>query len=83
MTSHCANPACSIPLGHLRDGRLFQFEVRLRIPISTDHHKTLPISVRKLPTSLSHFWLCGRCASTLTLVFDALKGVIIKPLPAA
>src|SRR5205823_8587631 len=28
MVPQCANPACRAPLRYLRDGRLFQFEVR-------------------------------------------------------
>jgi hypothetical protein len=33
--------------------------------------------------SLSHFWLCGECSSKLTLVFDQVKAVVVKPNMAA
>jgi hypothetical protein len=79
VTSHCANPDCSIPLRYLRDGRLFQFEIRSESP-----HAMYPfVERRRSPRSISHFWLCGQCSSTFTLVFDTLKGVIVKPRPAA
>jgi hypothetical protein len=68
MVTKCANPDCSIPLRYLRDGRLFQFEVRS------------PAPSRKLSRQVAHFWLCGSCSSTLTLAFDATSGVRVVPL---
>jgi hypothetical protein len=76
MTSHCANPDCAVPLRFLRDGRLYQFEVR---PQAASNLVASPNSSR----SLSHFWLCGECASKLTLVFDQMKAVVVKPNIAA
>lgn len=77
MVSHCANPACGTPLRYLRDGRLFQFEVRPQ-PATAP-----PSSSPKGPRTVTHFWLCGRCASKLTLVFDQLQAVVLKPTAAA
>jgi hypothetical protein len=68
MVTNCANPACSVPLRYLRDGRLFQFEVRSRL------------QPRKLSRQVAHFWLCGRCSSTFTLTFDPTTGVQLVPL---
>ena len=82
VTSHCANPNCAIPLRLLRDGRLFQFEVRQELPTGGGPRDTF-LTPGRQPRNVSHFWLCGRCASTLTLVFDLLKGVIVKPRPAS
>lgn len=76
MVSNCANPACAVPLRYLRDGRLYQFEVR---PKSADHQ---PFPSSKGPRKVSHFWLCGECASKLTLVFDQLRAVVLKPTAA-
>jgi hypothetical protein len=67
MIKECANPACSVPLRYLRDGRLFQFEVRSRS------------SARKVCRQVAHFWLCGQCSRALTLVFDPLSGVQVVP----
>jgi hypothetical protein len=68
MVTKCANPTCSIPLRYLRDGRLFQFEVRSRG------------ESRRLSRQVAHFWLCGNCSSSLTLVFDPASGVRVVPL---
>jgi hypothetical protein len=83
VTSHCANPACAIPLRYLRDGRLFQFEVRAEAKSAEDATANVYRLIKRTPRSISHFWLCGQCASAFTLVFDTLKGVIVKPRPAA
>jgi hypothetical protein len=77
MTSHCANPACSVPLTVLRDGRLFQFEVR---PQTSEEE---PTASAKPARNVTHFWLCGECSSKLTLVFDQLQAVVVKPAVAA
>jgi hypothetical protein len=72
VTSHCANPACAVPLRFLRDGRIFQFEVRMQA--AAERWAKLPN-----PRKISHFWLCGKCSSKLTLVFDQLNAVVLKP----
>jgi len=82
MVSNCANPACSVPLKYLRDGRLFQFEVRaLSLAVSADTDQ-VP-GKRKGCREISHFWLCGQCASSFTLIFDQVRGVTVVPLRTA
>lgn len=78
MVSRCANPACLAPLRYLRDGRLFQFEIRsLIVPgLKAARAKTRADSSRQV----SHFWLCGQCSSNLTLTFDGTQGVKLIPL---
>jgi len=68
MVTQCANPGCAVPLRYLRDGRLFQFEVRSRI------------QARKLSRQVAHFWLCGKCSSLMTLMFDPVSGVQVIPV---
>jgi hypothetical protein len=80
MTSHCANPECAVPLRYLRDGRIFQFEIRNGFSKVADDK---PITVGDRVRRVSHFWLCGQCSSKLTLAFDAIKGVVIRPRAAA
>jgi len=76
MTSNCcANPECATPLQMLRDGRIFQFEIRPAIKQGWG-----PSISEKLSRTLSHFWLCGQCSPKWTLVFDQLRGVVVKPL---
>lgn len=74
MVSKCANPQCSTPFHYLRTGKLFQLEVsngsrepHLVTPEKRRHHR-------------EHFWLCGDCAATLTLVMDKSRGVIAVPI---
>jgi hypothetical protein len=76
MTSHCANPDCAVPLRLLKDGRLYQFAVRPQAPAQE-------LASSGPSRSVSHFWLCGECSSKLTLVFDQLKAVVVKPSVAA
>lgn len=80
MVSRCANPACSAPLRYLRDGRLFQFEIRsLIVPgIRPGRAQARADSSRQV----SHFWLCGQCSCNLTLTFDGAQGVKLIPLAA-
>lgn len=75
MITQCANPACAAALHYLFDGRLFQFEVR-----SHDVDGKSKASSRKLVRRIAHFWLCGRCSSTLSLTFDLSRGVTVVPL---
>jgi hypothetical protein len=77
MVSHCANPDCGVPLRYLREGRLFQFAIRQQ------RDKEISSGFEKSSRAVSHFWLCGRCASKLTLVFDQLQAVVLKPTTSA
>jgi hypothetical protein len=82
MVSHCANPECAAPLVHLRDGRLFQFEVRsFTGPGFTQPGETPKKG--KGSRQVAHFWLCGQCCSNLTLTFEQAKGVTLTSLPTA
>ena len=77
MVSKCANPGCSAPFQYLRDGKVFQLEVRGQ---SSPGPQLL--NAGKPSAHLEHFWLCGACASTLTLLVD--KGqVVTVPLEHA
>ena len=78
MVSNCANPNCGVPLRYLRDGRLFQFEVRALSSGKSESSESPP---KKRPLrQVWHYWLCGSCSSTMTLQFDQLCGLKITPL---
>lgn len=83
MTSHCANPSCLIPLGYLREGRIFQFEVRPQVSTELPSQRSELSTARRISSKLHHFWLCGKCSSTLTLAFDVIRGVVIRPRTTA
>lgn len=78
VVSNCANPKCGIPLRYLRDGRLFQFEVRA-LASNTIREKSRAAKKRPL-RQVWHYWLCGACCSTMTLQFDQFRGLKIMPL---
>jgi hypothetical protein len=76
MLPQCANPACRTPLRYLRDGRLFQFEVR---PVDFERPGQ-PRRMGPAHRQVAHFWLCGNCSLDMTLAFDKEKGVTVTPL---
>ncbi len=69
MISKCANPACSVPFHYMREGRLFRME------FDSDSHGAGPALVGSLKPRrrIEHFWLCGACSATLTLVMNRGK----------
>ncbi len=71
MLSKCANPDCAAPFIYLRDGRLFQ--------INTASGPQL-VTAGRPPQHIEYFWLCGDCASNMTLTFQRGKGVVTVPL---
>jgi hypothetical protein len=74
MLSKCANPSCSTPLIYLREGKIFMLEARPQPPRALSDGKP-PRSVRQI----EHFWLCGACSARLTLVYDEVHGVQVRP----
>ncbi len=76
MISKCANPACSTAFHYLRDGRLFRMETPYEGPSASE-----PLDFRegKPVRRVEHFWLCGKCAASLTLIVDRGK-VVTVPL---
>ncbi len=74
MVSKCANPGCSATFHYLRDGKVFQLQVDAS-------HSEGPRLLRpaRPPAHVEHFWLCGPCAGSLTLLVDNGK-VVTVPL---
>lgn len=78
MISHCANPDCGVPFHHLRGGRLFRFELKSpNLPC-----KDVPNAIcsQKPSSATVYFWLCKNCCSRLSLKFDPLNGVSLRPV---
>ena len=80
MVSKCANPTCSTPLLNLREGRLFQFEVRaISVPcVDPPEAETSEVPTRQI----AHYWLCGPCSKDVSLVLD-VDAVEVVSLPQA
>ncbi len=69
MVGKCANPDCGVPFRYFRDGKLFRFE--LGGPTAQIRAQADGAGRRRV----EDFWLCGSCASTMTLVSQDGVGV--------
>jgi len=72
MLAKCANPTCSAPFRYLHEGKLFRLDLGAGPPSASGH----------VPRQLQYFWLCERCARTMTLEMHAGK-VSARPLCSA
>lgn len=77
MLQKCANPVCTTPFRYLRNGKLFQVEIDRRGDIQIS-----PV-LRQGPVKTEYFWLCDDCAVTVTIKFDASRGLIVAHLRQA
>ena len=73
MLGHCINENCRRPLQTFADGRLFQFEI-VSISVTANDAVAAPFDERPRKET-AHFWLCGNCATTFTLVLDPTHGI--------
>jgi hypothetical protein len=73
MLSKCANPECQNTLHYLREGKVFKVESEVGPFLVTD---------KKPARKVEHFWLCGSCSATWTLIHDKAQGIQMmrKPL---
>lgn len=84
MVSKCANPACSVPLHYLRDGKVVRIEVENASPGDGSSAHMIPFVIGKKPSRrVEHFWLCGKCCLTMNLLWDQEQGVVVVPKAAA
>ena len=87
MVSKCANPACSTPFHYLREGKIFRVEVEVPRPlVSQNDPRTANgsknpflVGARKPMLKLEHFWLCGPCSQSMSLLFEKNSGVSVVP----
>lgn len=82
MVSKCANPDCSAPFRYFHVGKLFRLETmpgfdRRRSLGDDDDLMSRPLR------RVAFYWLCEDCAAKMTLVFDKLNGVSVRPNPGA
>ena len=78
MLARCVNEHCKRPLYSFSEGRLFQFEV-VSISIAASDEGSAPFD-EKPQRDTVHFWLCGQCASTLSLVLEPARGLKLVSL---
>jgi predicted metal-binding protein len=81
MLARCVNENCTRPLHSFSEGRLFQFEV---VSISLAATDDTSASFDEKPQKETvHFWLCGKCAGTFTLVLEPARGLKLLTLEEA
>ena len=68
MLAKCANPSCTNKFRYLREGKLFSFQ---GLPLSTQVSRNFEAK--------EHWWLCAKCAVTLTIHFDPEMGIHVVP----
>lgn len=73
MLARCVNESCKRPLYSFSEGRLFQFEV-VSISLAASDEGSAPFD-EKPQRETVHFWLCGGCASTMSLVLEPARGL--------
>jgi hypothetical protein len=73
MLARCVNDNCNRPLHSFSEGRLFQFEV-VSISLAASDENSAPFDENPQRETV-HFWLCGRCAATSTLVLEPARGL--------
>ena len=78
MLAHCVNPNCYAPLHSFCEGRLFQFEV-VSISVAASDDTAAPFD-EKPERQTAHFWLCGRCADSMTLMLEPARGLRVVPV---
>ena len=73
MLARCVNENCNRPLHSFSEGRLFQFEI-VSISLAATDENSAPFD-EKPQRETVHFWLCGHCAATFTLVLEPARGL--------
>lgn len=81
MLARCVNDSCNRPLHSFSEGRLFQFEV-VSISLAASDENSAPFD-EKPQRETVHFWLCGRCAATFTLVLEPARGLKLMSVDEA
>jgi hypothetical protein len=71
----CANPECGVPFRYFRAGKLFRFDLSAPFALANVQ------SDRETYRRIEDFWLCGSCASKMTLVSEGGLRVTTCPLP--
>src|SRR5437773_12547285 len=74
MLKECANPLCPNAFRVLSQGKLFQMEVDDFVACTNRKNRS--------PRRVERYWLCDRCCSSLTLIFEKGRGMVPLPLPS-
>ena len=78
MLSKCSNPKCNALFRYLHSGKLFRMEVPATFAVA----KEAPEHAKKPPSRTEFFWLCERCSTQMTVIYDQRVGITTRLLPA-
>ena len=79
MLSKCLNQQCSARFRHLGNGRLFRIDFADAAKRNPWEQTAADYAQRT--HAVEHFWLCGRCAATMTVVLAKNGEVQVVELP--
>lgn len=82
MVSKCLNSQCSSAFKYFGRGRLFRIDYREAERKSVLTGKKVVVSIRSKINSIEHFWLCEKCATTMTIELSDAEEVRLVPLEA-
>jgi hypothetical protein len=71
MVTNCANPSCLRPFRYLRGGKLFLVKTPPPDPIGD-------AEFREGSFRSEYFWLCERCARSMTITSDRVGRVAVS-----
>jgi hypothetical protein len=80
MLSKCLNPCCSATFQYLRQGRLFRIDFTEADRRSARSGQQIVDSQRGNARPSEHFWLCEKCAATMTIAVNGIGEVRLVPL---
>jgi hypothetical protein len=79
MVSKCLNSQCSAAFKYFGRGRLFRIDYREAERKSVLTGKKVVVSIRSKINSIEHFWLCEKCATTMTIELSDAGEVRLVP----
>jgi hypothetical protein len=79
MLSKCLNPCCSATFQYLRQGRLFRIDYTEADRKSARSGQQIVDSQRGNARPSEHFWLCEKCAATMTIAVSGAGEVHLVP----
>jgi hypothetical protein len=79
MVSKCLNPLCPATFKHLGQGRLFRIDFREADKKNDAAANNVVASVVGGANPIEHFWLCERCAASLTITLSHSGEVQLLP----
>jgi hypothetical protein len=83
MVSKCLNSQCSTAFKYFGRGRLFRIDYSEAERRSVLTGKKVVVSIRSKITPVEHFWLCEKCATTMTVELSDAGEVRLVPLEAS